>query len=168
MDSLVKNVYHITAQQRMWKSMRIMKQFSLVDLQVTARGEEELLNEETTRSYINFLISHNYVERIGRDAFRLLKNTGCWAPQVKRGKHLYDDNICKEFEYPKKVRYKDLLHDYISNGKAFIVKDLPDIVGCSFNYAKECVQKLKREGKLEIVERIGKEGTCIYIFKKED
>lgn len=71
-------------QQRIWQVLRRLRTASLTDIRAIAgiAGNGDLLNEDTTRDYLNRLANHGYIEKLKGDWFRLLNNTGYYAPMI--------------------------------------------------------------------------------------
>lgn len=90
-----------TANDRMWRSMKILKEFSYLDVQISAGMDGGVLNKNTVKSYIRFLHAAGYlvmrprhaVNRPARYYFLSHKNTGARSPMVQRGQRVFDPNV---------------------------------------------------------------------------
>lgn len=76
-----------TQREKVWTSMRVMRQFSIRDLVATAEA-----SESTVRKYVRHLLQAGYIRVTHRTNFRLLndttyrlvRNTGPAAPRVRK------------------------------------------------------------------------------------
>lgn len=91
---------------RMWQSMRMLRTFTVADLQATAE-----VSRASATHYVRALLDAGYLQpavrnaRICRNKFRsywLTKNTGPHAPRVSRDGSVFDPNI--EPTHAKRVR----------------------------------------------------------------
>lgn len=82
---------------RMWQGMRVMRNFTVVDLQATAE-----VSRESAVVYVRALRTAGYLvrvdtKRVGRVAvfmhYRLVKNTGPHGPRVSRDGTVFDPNL---------------------------------------------------------------------------
>jgi hypothetical protein len=80
--------------QQMWRTMRIIGTFSVLDLAVTASTEDCLIAEATAEEYIKFLRLAGYLKKV-KGGYRLLpgRYTGPKAPMIQRVKQVWDQNI---------------------------------------------------------------------------
>jgi len=85
--------------EQMWRSIRILKQFSLEDIVATSNTEEQIISKETARKYLRYLVYAGYLVRDG-SIYILVKNTGPKPPQVQRIQRVYDPNL-KEVVWPR-------------------------------------------------------------------
>lgn len=81
--------------QRMWQVMKIQKVFSAIEL-------AEFTNAKltTVQAYLKHLTRSKYLKRFKKNnrtlyMFIEAKNTGYYAPMIKKSKDLYDPNINK-------------------------------------------------------------------------
>lgn len=77
--------------QDLWRTMRILKEFSVSDLIASTPRETTFGNVE---QYCHFLTRAKYLKRTG-DRFLFVRNTGAKAPQIQRIKSVYDPNLKK-------------------------------------------------------------------------
>lgn len=83
--------------EQMWQTMRILKEFEVVDL--LTHGEVPI-REATARSYVGMLLQTGYLRVIrkavpsrGRMAvYRLIRNTGPRPPMIQSVKQVWDPN----------------------------------------------------------------------------
>lgn len=82
---------------RMWQSMRVMRRFTVADLQTTAE-----VSRASATHYVRALRDAGYAQavidaRVGSAnqfvTYRLVKNTGPHAPRVARDRTVFDPNI---------------------------------------------------------------------------
>jgi hypothetical protein len=93
--------------ESMWRSMRILREFSVIDIISTASTDKGAIPLKDAKSYIHHLHKAGYLvmtsegrpgnrHLLGRPArYRLLraKNTGPKPPMVQRGKQVFDQNL---------------------------------------------------------------------------
>lgn len=87
-----------TAQERMWRAMKVLRTFSVQDLVVHAALPGAPIAPGAAKSYCQWLARGNYLTRLGRAAgdvqrYRFVRDTGAKAPQILRVKQLYDCNL---------------------------------------------------------------------------
>ncbi len=84
------------ARDRIWTSMRVLRQFSLPDLAATADAEKD-----NVRKYITGLRKSGYLiitkakregSKHGHEVYRLVRNTGPKAPRLQSDGKTYDPN----------------------------------------------------------------------------
>lgn len=75
--------------QDLWRSMKILKEFSVADLMTTTPRPTTLYNVET---YCRMLCRAKYLKRNG-SRFVFIKSTGAKAPQILRIKAVFDPNL---------------------------------------------------------------------------
>lgn len=79
---------------QMWRSMRILKRFSVQDLTAASSTEEHRVAESEARTYCQALARAGYLRKeIGGYAFA--RFTGPKAPQIQRVKRIWDPNLKK-------------------------------------------------------------------------
>lgn len=91
------------AQDHMWRAMKMLPEFTALDLSVAATTEDITVDQTHTKSYITHLKRAGYLAVVQESnphrpaVYRLLpaKNTGPKAPLVQRVKHIYDPNLKK-------------------------------------------------------------------------
>lgn len=87
--------------ENMWRTMRILREFTVRELAVAASIEERAVAESEAQDYIRFLHKAGYLARIdgggpGRPArYRFLTSryTGPKSPMVQRVKQVFDPNL---------------------------------------------------------------------------
>jgi len=81
--------------ERMWRAMRILKEFTLRELMQAASQGGPAVAEGEARTYCQALARGKYLTRIKTDHYRFMKarDTGGRAPQILRVKKLYDPNL---------------------------------------------------------------------------
>lgn len=88
-----------SAQERMWKAMKVLRVFSVRDLVVNASLPEAPIATGAARSYCQWLARGKYLVPLSAPGdvqrYRFLKDTGAKAPQILRIKQLYDCNLGK-------------------------------------------------------------------------
>lgn len=88
------------AREHMWRTMKMMSQFTPRDLSVTASTEDVAVNEEDAKSYVKHLFAAGYLSALRpgkpprtQGLYRLTKNTGPKPPMVTRAKVVFDPNL---------------------------------------------------------------------------
>lgn len=94
-----------TAQERMWKVIRILSEFSAAEVAATASTEESPVSLIVAKSYIGHLYKAGYIKMIqpprffpsalARYRFLTAKFSGPKPPMVQRDKSIYDPNLKK-------------------------------------------------------------------------
>tara|TARA_B100000686_G_scaffold343657_1_gene424885 strand:- start:1091 stop:1639 length:549 start_codon:yes stop_codon:yes gene_type:complete len=87
-----------TANQRMWMSMKALKRFSYYDVSITAE-----VPKGNARSYLKALHRAEYLDLCKQHThvsaqqylFKASNDTGPKAPQIRRDKSVYDQNLHK-------------------------------------------------------------------------
>lgn len=105
--------------EQMWRTMRMLKEFTAVDLAVQASTEEAPVSPETAKEYCKFLELAGYLAKLpagvprrpGRYRFVPTCNTGPLPPMIQRVKAVYDPNL-------KAVVWSELPSPAASAGKA--------------------------------------------------
>lgn len=91
----------------MWRSMRMMKQFTPRDLAMHSTTDTVSVSDETAKSYCSMLLKANYL-RVLRKAtpgkcqatYMFVRNTGPMPPQIQRVKQVFDPNLREVTYYP--------------------------------------------------------------------
>lgn len=87
------------AQETMWRGMKILREFTALDLLAHAAMGGITIKESTANKYCQWLARGGYLKTLGRPStgqrYRLLLDTGPKAPQVLRVKQLFDVNTGK-------------------------------------------------------------------------
>lgn len=85
------------AQEQMWRSMFIIKEFSALDLSVVASTEECQVTEGSARTYASILKTAGYLKLLSRGRYRAIQSkfTGPRPPAVKRVVQVIDRNTGK-------------------------------------------------------------------------
>lgn len=84
----------------LWRSMRMLKKFSVVDLALHSSTPAVTVTEATAQSYCSMLLATGFLRVIqkadpvkGRRAiYRLVREDGAKAPMIQRVKQVYDPN----------------------------------------------------------------------------
>ncbi|MBS4773402.1 MAG: hypothetical protein KHX55_03900 [Proteobacteria bacterium] len=85
-----------THQSRIWRAIRILKNFTLKDIVATASQDNDPVSLTAADQYLNYLKKAGYlVKRNNEKVFHLVSsmNKGIQAPQIQRIKQIYDPNI---------------------------------------------------------------------------
>lgn len=82
---------------QMWRTMKVLVQFSLRDLVVHASLEDSVVDEGDAKDYLNHLCHAGYLVRRknGQYLFLRSQNTGPQAPMVQKVKQVWDPNLSK-------------------------------------------------------------------------
>ncbi len=103
------NMVRPTATENMWRTMRIIGDFTPAELAVRASTAETRVADETAKTYVGLLASagyltlveqgHPYIRGVGakQNRYRLMasKYTGPRPPMIQRTKCVYDPNLGK-------------------------------------------------------------------------
>ena len=89
-----------TAQERMWRAMKVLRTFSVQDLVVHASLPDDAIALSAAAVYCQWLARGKYLismTRSGNDVvrYRFVYDSGAKAPQILRVKQLYDCNLGK-------------------------------------------------------------------------
>lgn len=88
-----------TAQERMWRAMKVLRTFSVQDLVVHAALPGAPIAPGAARSYCQWLARGKYLVPLSTPGdvqrYRFLRDTGAKAPKILRIKQLYDCNLGK-------------------------------------------------------------------------
>lgn len=87
--------------EAMWRTMKIVKNFTATELALKASVEGKVVDVVDAKCYVGFLAKAGYLVPFtaakpgsqGRWRFVDAKNTGPRAPQIQRVKHVYDPNL---------------------------------------------------------------------------
>lgn len=88
-----------STQDIVWRTVRILKNFNARQIIASANDGETTLNEKAVRYYLFHLHDAGYITCLNADdnqtlaQYRLTVNTGPKAPEVQRGKKIYDGNL---------------------------------------------------------------------------
>lgn len=89
---------------RMWQSMRVLRTFTVADMQATAE-----VSRASATHYVRALRDAGYVVSAGSKprgsrsefiAYRLVRNTGPYGPRVARDGSVFDPNVEPTFKPP--------------------------------------------------------------------
>ena len=96
--------------QNMWRTMRMLKQFSPRDLAVHSNTDTVSVTDLTARSYCSMLLKAGYLRVLqkavpgkNQATYKFVRDTGPKAPQIQRVKQVYDPNL-NEVTYTPEVR----------------------------------------------------------------
>lgn len=93
-----------SGRRAIWRSMRILRQFTLDDLVKLGSTEDVVINRVDANHFVRWLVKAQYVMVIDRPrdnriptTYRLVpsKSTGPLPPQIQRSHQLYDPNLRK-------------------------------------------------------------------------
>ena len=87
-----------TAQQNMWLALKIVGAVTPAQLARDASSDETPVPEETACAYLRHLLAAGYVQTSTGDGeayYRLINDTGGYAPMVQRTKCVFDPNLNK-------------------------------------------------------------------------
>lgn len=86
--------------QNIWRSMRMMAEFSPLDLAAHSSTDTVEVSEATVRSYCTHLLRAGYLRVLVKAVpgkrqarYRLIKNTGPLPPKIQRVKQVFDPNL---------------------------------------------------------------------------
>lgn len=88
-----------STQEIVWRTVRILKRFNARQIIASANDGETTLNEKAVRYYLFHLHDAGYLTCLNADdnqtlaQYALTVNTGPKAPEVQRGKKIYDGNL---------------------------------------------------------------------------
>lgn len=82
--------------EQMWRTMRLLKSFTAVDLAVHASTEEHPVAVKEAASYCRALAKADYLDQLAT-GYRFIPNryTGPMPPMIQRDKSIYDPNLKK-------------------------------------------------------------------------
>jgi hypothetical protein len=81
-----------TGQQNMWTVIKIEQWFTAADLAAAASTAETPVTLKTAETYVRHLHAAGYLNRNG-EQYRLITNTGGYAPMIQRTKVVFDPNL---------------------------------------------------------------------------
>lgn len=97
--------------ENMWRSMRMLRQFTPRDIMVHSTTDTVSVTEATVKSYCSMLLKAGYLRVIQKAVpgkrqaiYRFVRNTGPLPPQIQRVKQVYDPNIREVTYYPGAAR----------------------------------------------------------------
>lgn len=79
--------------------MKMLKRFTAQDLALASSIEGKPVKIETAKSYLVNIHRASYVRCVSKESWYFIKDTGAHAPQIQRGKHVFDPNNGERFEY---------------------------------------------------------------------
>ena len=89
-----------TSQGRLWRTMKMLRTFTVRELAVAASFAEATITRQTAKSYLTHLVAAGYVtldhngsSRAGIYRLKPQMNTGPQAPQIMRTKFVWDPNL---------------------------------------------------------------------------
>lgn len=85
-----------THQARIWRTIRILKNFTLKDIVATASQDDDPVSITGADQYLNYLKKAGYLIKKNNEKvfhLNLSMNKGVQAPQIQRIKQIYDPNI---------------------------------------------------------------------------
>jgi hypothetical protein len=83
----------------MWRSMRVLKNFSITDIVACSSTEEHPVAWAEAEMYVRYLEKAGYIRKatkglpLGRAIFALVRWTGIKAPMIQRIKRVWDPNL---------------------------------------------------------------------------
>lgn len=83
-------------QSRIWRAIRILKNFTLKDIVATASQDDDPVSLTATDQYLNYLKKAGYLSKKNNEKvfhLNLTMNKGIQAPQIQRIRQIYDPNI---------------------------------------------------------------------------
>ncbi|PID95859.1 MAG: hypothetical protein CSA85_00095 [Alphaproteobacteria bacterium] len=93
--------------ENMWRSMRMMKQFTPRDIALHSTTDSVSVTEDTAKKYCSMLLKAQYLRVIQKAVpgkrqatYKFVRNTGPLPPQIQRVKQVFDPNICEVTYYP--------------------------------------------------------------------
>ncbi len=102
-----KPVTQGTGTENMWRSMRMMGQFTPLDIAVHSTTDTVSVTEATARGYCSMLLKAGYLGVVRKAVpgkwpatYRFVRDTGPLPPQIQRVKQVFDPNIREVTYYP--------------------------------------------------------------------
>lgn len=93
--------------QNMWRSMRMLGQFTPRDIMAHSTTDTVTVTEATAKSYCSMLLKAQYLRVVQKAVpgrrqatYKFVRNTGPLAPQIQRVKQVFDPNIGEVTYYP--------------------------------------------------------------------
>ena len=100
LDREGKPVTQGAGNKNIWRTMRKLKEFSPLDVQVHASTEKVQVKINTVKAYCTTLERAGYLRAVVKSKsrhqhsrYRLIRDTGPNPPQIQRTKQLYDPNL---------------------------------------------------------------------------
>lgn len=97
-----------TGTLNMWRSMRMLGQFSARDLAIHSTTDSVSVTEATAKSYCSMLLKADYLRVLQKAVpgkrpavYRFVRNTGPVPPKIQRVQQVYDANLGKVTYYPE-------------------------------------------------------------------
>lgn len=89
-------------QENLWRSMRMLKDFTHKELAITASADGVSISEQTVKDFIKDLRTAGYIrttsagcKATGLASYRLVQDTGPKPPAIRRINQVYDRNLKK-------------------------------------------------------------------------
>jgi len=81
----------------MWRSMKMLKKFTIKELQLAATTDQVQVTEQTAKDYVKHLFNAGYLKRVRRGVYVLPKSkiTGPKPPMIQKVKQVFDQNLGK-------------------------------------------------------------------------
>ncbi|MBT2131200.1 hypothetical protein [Aliiroseovarius lamellibrachiae] len=93
--------------KNMWRSMRMMGQFTPRDIAVHSTTDSVSVSDDTAKKYCSMLLKAKYLRVVQKAVpgqrqatYKFIRNTGPKPPQIQRVKQVYDPNINEVTFYP--------------------------------------------------------------------
>lgn len=93
--------------ENMWRSMRMLGQFTPRDIMVHSTTDTVSVTEATSKSYCSMLLKARYLRVVQKAVpgqrqatYKFIRNTGPLPPQIQRVKQVFDPNIREVTYYP--------------------------------------------------------------------
>lgn len=93
--------------ENMWRSMRMLGQFTPRDIMVHSTTDTVSVTEATAKSYCSMLLKAQYLRVVQKAVpgkrqatYKFVRNTGPLPPQIQRVKQVFDPNIREVTYYP--------------------------------------------------------------------
>lgn len=82
---------------QMWRTMKVLGQFTVRDLAVHASLEDSVIKEDDAADYLKHLCSAGYLAKSKNGGYRFMPsyNTGPKAPMIQRVQQVWDPNLKK-------------------------------------------------------------------------
>ena len=88
--------------QNMWRSMRMLKQFSPIDIQAHSSTDLVEVSLDTAKKYCSALLAAKYLRVVkkavpgkSQAVYQLIQDTGPKPPRIQRVKRVFDQNLGK-------------------------------------------------------------------------
>lgn len=93
--------------ENMWRTMRMLGQFTPRDLAVHSTTDSVSVTDQTAQTYCSMLLKAKYLRVLQKAVpgkhqatYKFVRNTGPKPPQIQRVKQVFDPNICEVTYYP--------------------------------------------------------------------